>query len=234
MKRYAEILYLIVSILGQLVIGVLLGIAAVPSFYFLLWSWQSLSPAMNTVLGALGIGLSLGIAFLIFGNSLLILILVVRNLFGLRNHEQRAKLVSLVTVKTALYNLMLHVANHFFLSVLKGSYISLLFYRGMGAKIGKGTLIATHRIWDCDLVEIGENCVIGGNSSISAHVAQGDRGRLRKVLIGNNVTIGANASVMPGVVIEDSVVVGANSLVPMGMHLEAGKTYIGVPVKPVG
>ncbi len=234
MKQHADVLYLFVSLLGQLVIAVLLGIAAIPSFYFLRWAWQSFSLTINTVFGALGMGLSLGIAFLIFGNSLLILILIVRNLFGLRNYEQRAKLVSLVTVKTALYNMMLHIANQLFLSVLKGSYISLLFYRGMGAKIGKGTMIATHRIWDCDLVEIGEGCVIGGNSSISAHVAQGDRGRLRKVLIGNNVTIGANASVMPGVVIEDNVVVGANSLVPMGMHLEAGKTYIGVPVKVVG
>jgi acetyltransferase-like isoleucine patch superfamily enzyme len=232
MKQHADLLYFVFSVLAQVLIAVLLGIAAIPSIFFIRWAWQAL-PSLNTIVGALGYGLSIGLAFLLFGNSLLVLILAIRNLFGLRNHEQRAHLVSMATVNTALYNLMLHVANQFFLSVLKGSYLSLLFYRGMGAKIGRGTLINTHRIWDCDLLEIGENCIIGGNASIAAHVAQGARGHLRKVRIGNNVTIGANTSVMAGVTIEDNVVVGANSLVPVGAHLEAGKTYIGVPAKPV-
>lgn len=107
------------------------------------------------------------------------------------------------------------------------------FYRGMGAKIGAGTVIATTRLWDCDLIEIGKDCLIGGNASIAAHVIQGNRGRLRRVRIGSRVTIGANSSVMPGVVIEDNVVVGANSLVPQGMHLKQGGIYLGVPVKRV-
>ena len=233
MKTQREFLYFLASLVGQLVVGLLLGFSLLPSFYFLRWSWSVLGTYTDTVLGVLGLGFSLGVAFLLFGNTLLILIVLVRNLFRLRNHEQRAAVVSLVTIKVALYDLLLHLANTFFIPVLKGSYFSLLFYRGMGAKIGKGTLIATHRLWDCDLIEIGEFCIIGSNSSISAHVLQGDRGRMRRVRIGNNVTIGANTSVMPGVVIEDNVIVGPSSLVPMGMRLESGKSYIGVPVKQV-
>jgi NDP-sugar pyrophosphorylase family protein len=86
---------------------------------------------------------------------------------------------------------------------------------------------------DADLIEIGENCIIGGNSSIAAHYAAGARGRLRKVRIGNSVTIGANTAVMPGVVIENNVTVGANSLVALGMHLKSGGTYLGVPVERI-
>lgn len=231
MRTQREFLYFLVSVVGQLIAGLLIGFSLVPSAYFLRWAWSFLE--LDTILGVVGLALALGTAFLLFGNTLLILIVLVRNLFQLRNHEQRAAIVSLVTVKIALYDLLLHLANTFFIPVLKGSYLSLLFYRGMGAKIGRGTLVATHRLWDCDLIEIGESCIIGSNSSISAHVLQGDRGRLRKVRIGNNVTIGANTSVMPGVIIEDNVIVGANSLVPMGMRLERGKSYIGVPVKQV-
>lgn len=207
----------------------LVGLALSPSFFFLRWIFQTIS--FNSVWGVMALGLSFGLAFLFFGNALLILIVLVRTLFRLRNQEQRGRLVSAAAVKAALYNLMLHTAALLFLPAVKGSFICVLFYRGMGAKIGRGTVINTHRLWDCDLIEIGAGCVIGGNASISAHVVQGDRGRLHKVNIGNYVTIGANSSVMPGAVIEDRVIVGANSLVPMGMHLEAGKTYIGVPVK---
>lgn len=234
MKKYTEALYLLVSLFGQLVVAFIIGIAAVPAVLFWGWAWQLLAPQLYSFSGAFGLGLAIGLAFLIFGNSLLVLILIVRNVFGLRNHEQRAAIVSLAAVRAALYNLLLHLGNQLFLSVIRGSYIGLLFYRGMGAKIGQGTLIITHRIWDCDLLEIGRDCVIGGNASIAAHVTQGERGRLRRVRIGNNVTIGANTSIMPGVIIEDNVIVGANSLVPMGMRLEAGKSYIGVPVRLLG
>lgn len=230
MRANIEPLYFWLSLLSQLIVALLLGLAAAPAIWFIRWILSRIT--LGSFVEVLLFSLSLGFAFLLFGNTLLLITVLVRNLFVLRSAEQRGKVVSLLAVKTALYNLLLHTANVFFLSLMRGSFICVLFYRGMGARIGRGTIINTHRLWDVDLIEIGEGCVIGGNASISAHVLQGDRGRLRKVRIGNHVTIGANTSVMPGVVIEDNVVVGANSLVPMGMHLEKGKTYLGVPVQP--
>ncbi len=51
--------------------------------------------------------------------------------------------------------------------------------------------------------------------------------------IGNRVLIGMGCIVMDGAVIEDEVVLGANSLVPPGKRLEGGKLYVGSPAKPV-
>ncbi len=232
MKKLLLNLYPFLSLLAQLLIGLLLGLAALPSFLWLRWVWGRLGGSEN-LWAALVFCLAAGLAFVLFGNSLLLLIVLVRKLFGLGNYERRDELISWASVSTALYNLLLHVAGTFYLPLLKSGYFNIAFYRAMGAKIGKHTLIATHRIWDCDLVEIGEDCLIGGNSSISAHYAVGNRARLRKVRIGNRVTLGANSSVMPGVVIEDDVLVGANSLVPMGMRLRSGGIYLGVPVKKV-
>lgn len=121
----------------------------------------------------------------------------------------------------------------FYLPLIRSSALIVWFYRGMGARIGAGTVIATTRLWDCNLIEIGENCMIGGNASIAAHMINGERGRLRRVRIGSRVTIGANSSVMPGAIIEDDVVVGANSLVLQGMKLKSGGVYLGVPVRRV-
>lgn len=231
MSRLVSVLYPIVSMLGQLLVGLLIGLALVPSLLFVRWVW-SLLPG-DSVYGVIILCLAIGVGFVLFGNALLLEIILVRNVLRIRNRERRGKLISLEAMGNAFYNLLLHVASLYYLPVLKSTYFSPWFYRAMGAKIGKGTVIATHRLWDVDLIEIGEDCLIGGNSSIAAHVAQGSRARLRKVRIGDRVTIGANTSVMPGVVIDDDVTVGANSLVPLGAHLKSGGIYLGVPVQRV-
>lgn len=229
--RQAALLYAIVSVLGQLLVGLLIGLALVPSALFVRSVWMQLPG--DALLDALFLCLAIGLGFVLFGNALLLVIVLVRNVFRIRNRERRGRLFSIEAVGNALYNLLLHVASLYYLPVLKSTYFNAWFYRAMGARIGKGTLIATHRLWDVDLIEIGEDCLIGGNSSIAAHHIQGGRGRLRRVRIGNRVTIGANTSVMPGVVIEDDVTVGANSLVPLGAHLKSGGIYLGVPVQRV-
>jgi acetyltransferase-like isoleucine patch superfamily enzyme len=88
-------------------------------------------------------------------------------------------------------------------------------------------------VWDCDLIEIGDECVIGGNVVINAHIGQGKKGRLKRVKIGNRVTIGAHTYVMPGVVIQDDVLIGPNSVIPMGKRLNANTVYWGTPVEKI-
>jgi acetyltransferase-like isoleucine patch superfamily enzyme len=233
MPRAIRILYPVLSLVSPLLVGLVIGLAALPGYLLVCWTWLLLGSAIGTFSGALIFCLALGLAFVVCGNALLLVIVVLRFVLQLHNVETRGKVFSVESIRHALYSLLLHVASVTYLQFLKSNYFNLWFYRAMGAKIGKGTLIATNRIWDCDLVEIGENCLVGGNASISAHYAVGALGRLRKVRIGNNVTIGANTSVMAGVTIGDNVVVGANSLVPVGMHLESGGRYLGVPVQRV-
>ena len=233
MQRSIAILYPFLSIAAQLLVGLLLGLAFWPSFLLLRWTWLSLGGSIGSAWGALLFCLALGFSFVLFGNALLILIVLLRALLRLKNHEQRGQVFSFQAIGHALYSLLLSIASLYYLPVLRNTYFNIWFYRAMGAKIGKGCLISTHRIWDCDLVEIGDNCLIGSNSSISAHYAVGPRGRLRKVRIGNNVTVGPNTSVMAGVTIDDNVTVGANSLVAVGMHLKSGGLYLGVPVERV-
>jgi acetyltransferase-like isoleucine patch superfamily enzyme len=177
---------------------------------------------------------ALGIGYFLFGMTLLIVIVFVRNLFQLKNQEGRNLIFSLRTFKYAIYSFLLSLAKHFILPVVRSTPVINLFYRGMGAKIGKNVLIGTDRIWDCDLIEIGDECIIGGNVAINAHIGQGQKGRLRRVRIGNRVTIGANTFVMPGVVIEDDVLVGPNSVIPMGKRLKANSVYWGIPAELVG
>lgn len=233
MSRRTTLLYAFLSVISQLIAAVLLGLAALPAFLLVRWLSATLMPSLGVVWGSLLFCIGLGLAFVLFGNTLLLLIVSVRTFFRIRSRERRGQLFSMAALGSVLYNLLLQLATLFYLPLLRSSILIVWFYRGMGCRIGPGTVIATTRLWDCDLIEIGRDCMIGGNASIAAHVIRGNRGRLRRVRIGSRVTIGANSAVMPGVLIEDDVVVGANSLVPQGMRLRAGGVYLGVPVKRV-
>ena len=53
----------------------------------------------------------------------------------------------------------------------------------------------------------------------------------RKVMIGNNVFIGANTTILPGSVIEDNCIVGAGTVVRG--RLESGYVYYGNPCQKI-
>lgn len=104
-----------------------------------------------------------------------------------------------------------------------------------GAIIGDDCKIQSHT-FICDLVIIGNRCFIGHgvmfvNDKFSkGGPAHGDRSLYGSTAIGNNVSIGSNATILP-VKICDSVVIGAGAVVTKDI-LEPG-TYIGNPAKKI-
>lgn len=86
-----------------------------------------------------------------------------------------------------------------------------------GAAIGADTRIQSHS-FICEMVEIGKNCFVGhgvmfiNDLFANGGPARGDKSLWRKTKIGNNVSIGSNATILP-VQICDHVVIGAGSVV---------------------
>ena len=76
-------------------------------------------------------------------------------------------------------------------------------------KIGKGTRFA-HSGLGC---VIHERAVIGENCKILQNVTIGGRGKHGTPVIGNNVLIGAGATILGGVKIGNNVKIGAQALV---------------------
>lgn len=99
--------------------------------------------------------------------------------------------------------------------------------------IGARTRVQSHS-FVCELVTIGEDCFIGhGVMFINDTFASGGPARGRKELwretrIGNRVSIGSNATIMPVTIAED-VVIGAGSVVTKDITV-AG-TYAGNPAQ---
>ena len=98
-------------------------------------------------------------------------------------------------------------------------------------KIGDNTKIQSHS-FICELVNIGENCFIGHGVMFindlfqTGKPAGGNKNLWKKTFIGNHVSIGSNATVLP-VSICDNVVIGAGSVVTKSIS-EPG-IYAGNP-----
>ena len=103
-------------------------------------------------------------------------------------------------------------------------------------KYSHGTPFRSNSIIDSlfpQFVTIGDNFLSAHGSIITAHDAStyviGGKYRVEPVKIGNNVFLGANAVVLPGVTIGNDVIIGAGSVVTK--DLVSGGVYIGNTAK---
>jgi acetyltransferase-like isoleucine patch superfamily enzyme len=102
-----------------------------------------------------------------------------------------------------------------------------------GAVVGARTRVQSHA-FICELVTIGEDCFVGhgvmfiNDTFATGGPARGDKTLWRNTVIGNRVSIGSNATIMP-VRIADDVVIGAGSVVTKDIAV-AG-TYAGNPAR---
>jgi len=101
----------------------------------------------------------------------------------------------------------------------------------VGLKIGKTSLLAgTEFIDEPYAVTIGEHTLIGGYASIYAHISHKTL-RLKPVTIGNHCFIGNKSIILPGVTIEDNVIVEPGTVVAEDSVLQKGKRYAGNPAR---
>jgi acetyltransferase-like isoleucine patch superfamily enzyme len=98
--------------------------------------------------------------------------------------------------------------------------------------VGHRTRVQSHS-FICDGVTIGEDCFIGHgvmfiNDLFSGGGPAGDKNAWKTTLIGNNVSIGSNATILP-VSMCDGVVIGAGAVVTKNITVKG--VYAGNPAK---
>jgi len=102
-----------------------------------------------------------------------------------------------------------------------------------GVVIGSNCKIQSHS-FICELVTIGNNCFIGhgvmfiNDPFTEAGPARGDQTLWKPTQVGNNVSIGSNATILP-VTICDNTVIGAGSVVTK--NITQPGIYAGNPAR---
>lgn len=98
-----------------------------------------------------------------------------------------------------------------------GSFVGPFVEIQEGAVIGSHCRIQSHA-FICDMVQIGDGCFVShgamfiNDSFAKGGPARGDRSKYGRTIIGNNVSLGTNCTILP-VRICDNVVIGAGAVV---------------------
>lgn len=101
-------------------------------------------------------------------------------------------------------------------------------------KVGEDTAFALMVMVDLmfpEKISVGRNSVIGYNTTILSHEYLIKEYRLGEVYIGDEVLIGANSTILPGVTIGDGAIVSAGTLVHK--DVPAGSFVGGNPMRMI-
>lgn len=134
-------------------------------------------------------------------------------------------------IRWASYNALILLVRYTCINFLRVTPFLNLFHRLMGMKLGARVQINTAVIGDSNLIEVGDDSVIGGDVTLVAHAAE--RGDLvtDRVRIGSRVTVGLMAVIFPGVEIGDGAVIAAGAILAKGTKVGPGELWGGVPAR---
>lgn len=111
---------------------------------------------------------------------------------------------------------------------------------GRNITFGRGVLIN----FDCVILDsaevvIGDHvligpkvCIVTPSHKFPPEMRRNIATRAEKIVIGDDVWIGAGAIVLPGVTIGEGAIIGAGAVVTK--DVPAGETYVGVPARSIG
>ena len=102
-----------------------------------------------------------------------------------------------------------------------------------GARLGKRVYVNSLGVSDYNLLEFGDDVVIGASVHLSGHTVEGGVVKTARVKLGDRVTIGIGSVIEIGVEIGPGAQIGAMSFVPKHAKLPGGIVYVGVPAEPI-
>jgi len=171
--------------------------------------------------------LALVAAYFLHGLVLIVLVGALRVLCRLNLKEAEYPIASLGAAKWFLINALQTLVSITFMDFILLTPLASLFYRLMGAKLGRNVQINSKFCADISLLEIGDGSVIGGHATVIGHSFERDKLILKKVRIGRHVVVGLNAVILPGTEIGDGAMIAAGAVVPKNTRIAPKAVYFG-------
>jgi acetyltransferase-like isoleucine patch superfamily enzyme len=211
------------------------GVAMLPAV--LLWRAAVMSVAAMSLLQAIVASALLAPAYILFALCLMPVSAAITRLVGARTppgSELRIADMSWALMRWAVYMSSAHVVRVVAGTVFRGSPLWTAYLRMNGARIGKRVFINTLSIADHNLLEIGDDVVIGADVHVSGHTVEGGVVKTARVRVGSNVTIGLGSAIDIDVEIGDGCQIGTFTLVPKHARLQPHAVYVGIPARRLG
>jgi len=234
LKRFATPLQVVMTIFLYVELSVIAGASATPGVYGALkvYAWVSAKGLPEVV--NVGAACVLG-ALAYFSYTITVIFVVpLMRITAPGTPEGRYPYYSGKAMQWASYNALILLVRYTCINFMRVTPFINIFHSLMGMKLGKRVQINTAVIGDSNLIEIGDDTVVGGDVTLVAHAAE--RGQLvaERVRIGKNVTLGLMAVIFPGCEIGDGAMIAANAVLPKGSKVGPGEIWGGVPAKKLG
>ena len=119
------------------------------------------------------------------------------------------------------------------LAYLRGTPLLPLYFRAMGASIGRNVYIGTHQFAVFDLLSIGDDSSIGMEADLPGYIVQNGMMHLGPITIGARCYVGTKSVIHTDTVMEDDARLDELSMLPSGSLLPHGEGWSGSPARPV-
>jgi acetyltransferase-like isoleucine patch superfamily enzyme len=212
--------------------SLIFGLAVLPAAVF--WeghfTWRVPAPWLRILV----LSMAFIPAYLLFALSLMVL-----SALGTRALGWRAPVEAEMAIDEpdwplldwARYAVSIHLVRIFAGLVFRATPLWTWYMRLNGARLGRRVFVNSLWVTDHNLLDFGDDVVIGGEAHLSGHTVERGIVRTARVRLGNRVTVGVASVIGIGVEAGDDCQIGALSLVPKFSRLEAGRVYAGIPVR---
>ena len=230
LRRFRIIFHLSAMLMLYAVGSVCIAIAAIPSIYLFMFILHS-TAGWPTFFHYFALSFAGAFGYFLFGICLLFALPALNALLPMKLKPWRGIYFSLQSIPWYIHNALTYMARYSFLNFATPSPLNLMFYRLMGMKIGRGTMINTTNISDPCMVELGKKVTVGGSATIICHYAAGGFLVLAPVKIGDGATVGMKSTIMGDVEIGAHSKILAHAVVMPKTRIPDGEIWGGVPAE---
>jgi len=211
---------------------VVCGVAAIPSTG--LWVLAVRTTDTDSLARVLVFAVLAPFSYGLFALCLMPVSALTSRLTGARTpHEGEMRIADMPwpMMRWVRYVVAIHIVRIFAGTLFRSSPVWTWYLRLNGARVGRRVYVNSIYLSDHNLIEMGDDVVIGADAHLSAHTVEAGVLKIAPVRLGRGVTIGVSAVVDIGVEFGDDCQVAALSFVPKYSRLEAGGLYGGIPVR---
>lgn len=211
--------------------SLIFGVSVAPAT--LGWLWLLERSSAPHWLSVVIMGIAFVPAYLLFAVLVMVLSALTTRLLGWRapgSADMRIRDMDWPLLDWARYNMSIHMVRTLAGPFLRTTPLWNFYMRLNGARLGRRVWINSPWLTDHNLLEFGDNVVIGSEAHLSGHTVERGVVRTAPVKLGDGVVVGLGSHVEIGVEAGPGCQIGSLSMVPKFSRLDGHATYVGAPV----